>query len=277
MDKKELGKEGKGAEITYEIESKELPVVNKARAAYIVDADAEYEKFLNLPEMTRAEFIDGKIYYLGEPSLKHQELSIRLSARFHNYLHGKSCRVYAAPFGVKIDFDFDPFSKNTLQPDLLVICDSDKLDEKGLNGTPDLVIEILSPSNFRHDKIFKYNKYRSVGVKEYWIVDPIEEEVSVNILNSDQYVSRKYIKGDIIKVSILDNLYINVTDLFEGYKGAEIVEVEMARKEERMKAEAKQFETAKKLFEIGLSIEQIVETMELDFEVVQKLIESNGL
>ena len=249
MDKKDLeegvAKNGKGDDIKYEIQTtgKETLVVKEPGAAeYKIDVDAEYEKYLNLPEMLRVEFIDGQIYYLGEPSRKHQELLGELHARFYNYLHGKPCKVYMAPFGVKIDFDFNPCSKNTLQPDLLVICKDEKLDDKGLNGAPDLVVEILSPSNFRHDRVFKYQKYMTVGVKEYWLVDPMKEVVDVNLLKSGRYRAKTYVKGDVIRVSILDDLYINVTDLFDGYEGDEIKEIELVREEERSKAEAEMAE-----------------------------------
>ena len=202
MDKKDLeegmAKIGKGDDIIYENEPQKPMFVKEAKTVeYSVDEEAEYEKYLNLPEMMRAEFIDGRIVYLGEPSRKHQELLGRLYVRFHNYLHGKPCKVFIAPFGVKINYDFDPHSRDTLQPDLLVICNKDKLDGKVLNGTPDLVIEVLSPTTLQHDKVFKYKRYLSVGVKEYWLVDPDNDEITVNLLRSGKYVKKVYSKGDI--------------------------------------------------------------------------------
>jgi len=276
MDEKGL-EDGRGKEVTYENDSeyKSQMFVKEAKVAYKVDEEIEYEKYLNLPEMTRAEFIDGRIYYLGAPTKKHQEVLKRLSTRFENYLHGKSCDVYFAPFAVKIDFEFDQSSRNTLQPDLLVVCDDEKFSKQALNGAPDLIIEILSPSNASHDRVFKYNKYLSVGVKEYWIVDPMKEKIMVNIITGSMYSTTIYAKGDVIKVSILADLSINVTDLFEGYKGKEIVEVENARLEEQMKAEAKveaqKLETAKRMLESGISIEQVAQITGLDFEKLRKL------
>lgn len=276
----------KDKEIAYKIDNseKEPLVVKEARTAvYTVDAEAEYEKFLSLPEMLRVEFIDGQIYYLAAANTNHQKLLGRLAARFHNYLHGKSCDVYMAPFDVKIDFDFNPSSKNTLQPDLLIICNDEKLSKQGLNGAPDFVIEILSPSDPSHDKVFKYNKYLSVGVKEYWIVDPVKEEIIVNLLISNRYMAKVYAKGDAIKVSILDDLYIDVTDIFEGYKGDEIVEVETARKqehasaesreqlareEERAKAEAEKLEIAKRLLDVGFTTKHIAEITGIDLKII---------
>jgi Uma2 family endonuclease len=277
MDEKDLEK-GKGKikdkkDITYEVEKDpEIPMVNDPRAAYRVDEEVEYQKFLNLPEPMRVEFINGRIYYLAAANNRHQELSMRLSARFHNYLHGKSCKVYAAPFDVKIDFDFNQLSRETLQPDLLVICDKKKLSKQGANGAPDLIIEILSPSDPGHDKVFKYNKYLSVGVKEYWIVDPVREEVMVNVLISRHiYRSKVYVKGDIIKASVLDDLHIDVTDLFEGGKGLEIPEVEVAREEERSKIDAEKIEIAKEMIQDQLSTDTILRYTGLSIETICQL------
>jgi len=151
------------------------------------------------------------------------------------------------------------------------VCDDEKLNEKGLDGSPDLVIEILSKSTARRDRVIKYNEYLEAGVKEYWIVDPTREEVVVNLLKSGKYVARTYGKGDVIKVSVLDDLYINVADLFEGYKGDEIEEVEAAREEERVKAEAGKLDIAKRLLAMGLSIEDVSKGADLDYDIVCEL------
>lgn len=251
-------------------------------SVYKVDRIYTYEDYLNWPEEERIELIDGKIYYMLTPTKKHQELLLRLSMRFGNYLHGKSCDVYFAPLDVRIDLDLEKDS--VVQPDLVVICDDEKLDEKGLNGAPDLAIEVLSKSTASKDKIIKYNKYLSVGVREYWLVDPIREMVMVNIFNSGRYELETYFKGDVIKPTVFDNLYINVSDLFEGRKSSEIVEVEVARAEERTvagklieaereKAEARKSEIARKLLKTEIPMEQIVEIAGLDLKVIQKLVE----
>ena len=276
MDEKDLEKEScKGKDITYGPLEPKIMTVNEARAAYSVDEEIEYRKYQNLPEDLGelVEFIDGKIFYLGSPTTKHQRLSGRLFSRFDNYLHGKPCEAFHAPFDVKIDYDFNTFSKNTLQPDLIVICDDEKIDEKRVLGTPDLVIEVLSPSNANHDKVVKYNKYLSAGVKEYWIVDPDREVVTVNILNKSQqvYIPTTYKKGDVIKVSIFDDLYIDVTGLFEGYQG-EAPEVVVARGEGREEGSLEKAKhIAKKLLDTGESIEQTAEITGLAFEVLQEV------
>ena len=279
---KEKEKDGKGADIVYENKPPRMPMLVKEPPAeeYIVERIYTYQDYLNWPEDERIELIDGKIYYMAAPSKMHQQLLRRLSTKFDLYLHGKSCDVYFAPFDVRLDLKA---KKDTVvQPDLIVVCDDEKLTERGVVGSPDLVIEILSRSTASHDRVTKYNKYLKVGVKEYWLVDPNRQEVVVNILRSNRYLPKTYKMGDTIKASVLDDLYINVTDLFEGYKGKEIEEVEKAReqeqeranirvKDEREKAEIETKAHAQKMVEDGFSIEMIERYTGLSIEKIKQL------
>ena len=236
---------------------------------------------MNLPEYPArlAEFIDGKIHFLPMPNIKHQTLSGDLATHFRIYLHGKAYKIYF-PLNVIIDYDFNPDSKTTLRPDLLVISNQARIEELGtILGAPALIIEILMSSNANHDKNYKYNKYLSAGVIEYWIVDPEAEEVMVNLLNKGKYETTTYTKGDIIKVFILDNLSIDVTDLFEGYQGAEIKEVEVAREEEREKAieereravEIEKLAIIRRFLKMGLSTLEVAQGAEVDLDVVSRI------
>ena len=256
-------------DIVYEITEPEPMMVKEAlpEEKYSVDRIYTYEDYLNWPEDERVELIDGKIYHMPTPNLKHQELLGRLAVRFANYLYAKDGEVYFAPFDVRVDLDFG--GDSVVQPDLIVICDESKLDDRGLNGAPDLVVEVLLLPNVAHDKIRKFNKYLEVGVREYWIVDPMREEVMVNILTGIKYESTIYFKGDRIKVDVLDDLVIDVTDLFEGYKGKEIVEIEMARREEKI-------EMVKNLLSLGVEFETIVKASGLAVEVVESLLLVGG-
>ena len=211
-------------EVVYEQPELEVLMVREPVSVYKTDRIYTYEDYLNWPEEERIELIDGKIYYMSAPTKKHQQLLRDLSLRFGIYLHGKSCDVYFAPFDVRIDLDIGKDS--VVQPDLVVICDDEKLDDRGLNGAPDLVIEVLSPSTARLDRLVKNNKYLTVGVKEYWMVDPVKEEVMVNVLREGMYEMTTYKKGDVIKPTVLKDLTIDVTDLFEGYQGDVAPEVE---------------------------------------------------
>lgn len=121
-----------------------------------------------LPEGQRAELIDGQIYDMAPPSPMHQELVMELSATLRDYIkkNGGPCKVYPAPFAVFLNED----DRNYVEPDISVICDSSKVDNRGYQGAPDFIIEIVSPSSQRMDYLTKLFKYRTAGVREYWIV-----------------------------------------------------------------------------------------------------------
>ena len=136
-----------------------------------------------LPDGERAELIDGKIYYMAPPSWSHQRLSSYLHNEIYNYIKGKNgeCEVLAAPFAVFLSKD----DINYVEPDISVICDRSKLDEKGCHGAPDWIIEIVSPSSKPRDYMTKLFKYRTAGVREYWIVDSDKKMVSVYAFEKD--------------------------------------------------------------------------------------------
>ncbi len=131
-----------------------------------------------LPEGHRAELIDGLIYDMAPPSRIHQKIISRLVSAINACIdahHGK-CEVYPAPFAVRL-FDDD---KNYVEPDISVICDPDKLTDKGCSGAPDWIIEVLSPATWLHDMYRKFDLYRAAGVKEYWIISPKDSTVIVH-------------------------------------------------------------------------------------------------
>ena len=130
-----------------------------------------------LPDGERAELMDGQIYYMAPTSRTHQRLVSKLNQNIANYIdsHNGDCEVFPAPFAVFLNKD----DFNYVEPDISVICDSSKMDEKGCHGAPDWIIEIVSPSSKRVDYYTKLFKYRSAGVREYWIVDPAKEQVMV--------------------------------------------------------------------------------------------------
>ncbi len=130
-----------------------------------------------LPDGERAELIDGDIYYMAPPSRIHQKIRWKLHQAIANYIDSNkgTCEVYAAPFAVFLNED----DKNYAEPDISVICDKDKLTDKGCKGAPDWIIEIVSAGSRRMDYYTKLFKYRTAGVREYWIVDPEKERVMV--------------------------------------------------------------------------------------------------
>ncbi|MDE7479609.1 MAG: Uma2 family endonuclease, partial [Lachnospiraceae bacterium] len=128
------------------------------------------DDYYNLGEDVRAELIDGELYYMAAPSRLHQKILNYLNTEINLYIRSKGgpCEVYPAPFAVKLFKD----DKNIVEPDISVICDPNKLTDKGCSGAPDWIIEIASPSNPSHDYVKKLNLYLDAGVREYWIVNP---------------------------------------------------------------------------------------------------------
>ncbi|EIV99124.1 Uma2 family endonuclease [Thermoanaerobacter siderophilus] len=178
-----------------------------------------YGDLLMWPEEERIELINGQPFMMTPPSRIHQEISRELLTAFSVYLKDKSCRVYSAPFGVRFpsgNEKSDKEIKTIVEPDIVVVCDESKLDDEGCKGAPDLIVEIVSPSTARKDKVEKFNLYEKAGVKEYWIVEPEQKVVMVFILEDGRYrIVKTYSEDDSIKVSIFDDLTINLKDIFK--------------------------------------------------------------
>lgn len=170
------------------------------------------EDYYNLPEDVRAELIDGQIYYMSAPSRIHQEILMFLSKTIANYLDIKNgaCKVYPAPFAVKLFADND---KTVVEPDISVICDPNKLTDRGCTGAPNWIIEIVSPSTASHDYIRKLNLYAEAGVGEYWIIDPRNENILVYYLEQSEVKADSYTFQDKLKVNIYDDLWIDFKEL----------------------------------------------------------------
>lgn len=162
-----------------------------------------------LPNGEHAELIDGQIYYMAPPSRKHQDLSGELFGIIRAYIKSKngSCKIYAAPFAVFLNKD----DANYVEPDISVICDPGRLDDKGCIGAPDWIIEIVSPSSKRMDYFTKLFKYRTAGVRDYWIVDP--EKNRILVYNFESEDTGDYTFSDNIKANIYDDLYINFAEI----------------------------------------------------------------
>ena len=160
----------------------------------------------------RYELIDGIAYAMASPSRAHQDISRELSGRLWQFLRGKPCEIYYAPFDVRLNFD--SFDDTVVQPDILVVCDESKHDGKSVKGAPDMAIEILSPNNIKHDTFTKFWKYQQAGVKEYWIVDPNAKTVQVYILENGKYIVSGYTADDIISVHVLKGCEINLSEVF---------------------------------------------------------------
>ncbi|MCI8483250.1 MAG: Uma2 family endonuclease [Lachnospiraceae bacterium] len=169
------------------------------------------EDYYNIPKDVRAELIDGCIYYQAAPSRIHQKILSELHITIGNYIKSKQfyCEIYPAPFAVKLFAD----KKTIVEPDISVICDRNKLTDRGCTGAPDWIIEIISSGNSSHDYIRKLNLYADAGVREYWIVNPEEKNILLYSLEESKFKMNSYTFQDNIKVNIYDDLWIDFQSL----------------------------------------------------------------
>lgn len=156
---------------SFALKDEEQPFTGRRQGFYTV------KDYRRLPDDTRMELIDGRLYYLAAPTTVHQLIISKLSARLDAYSeeHDGKCLVLTSPVDVQLDCD----EKTMLQPDIIVVCDENKVQKKNIYGAPDLVIEVLSPTTRGIDQVLKFNKYWIAGVREYWIIDPEEERICV--------------------------------------------------------------------------------------------------
>lgn len=199
------------------IDSKKYTDYNEFRKEVFTMALAQMQlytetDYYNLPEDVRAELIDGYlIYNQAAPSRIHQTILSELHAVIHNYIKSKngSCRVYPAPFAVKLQEN----RRTIVEPDISVICDRNKLTDRGCTGAPDWIIEIISPSNSSHDYITKLNLYADAGVREYWIVNPDKKSIFVYYLEQTNFKVEVHTFQDTIKVNIYNDFSIDFSEL----------------------------------------------------------------
>lgn len=158
-----------------------------------------------LPEEKRAELIDGQIYYMAPPTRIHQKIISKLNQLIANYIERNNgqCEVYPSPFAVFLEEN----SNTYVEPDISVICDLEKLNEKGCKGAPDWIIEVVSPSSKKMDYYTKLFKYRNTGVREYWIVDPDKNKILVYNLEKED--GGEYTFSDKIEVGIYKDFCID--------------------------------------------------------------------
>lgn len=172
------------------------------------------EDIYNLPEGQRAELIDGQLYNMAPPSTAHQRILSFLHLEIGSYIreHGGSCEVIPAPFAVFLHNAEESECSNYLEPDISVICDPKKINDKGCYGAPDWIIEIVSPSSKRLDYYTKLALYRASGVREYWIVDPLKKTIVIYDMEHDDGPVL-YPFHSVIKANIYDDLQIDFSKL----------------------------------------------------------------
>jgi Uma2 family endonuclease len=171
----------------------------------------------------RLELIKGKIFRMSPaPTGNHQTVSLNIAGELYHFLKGKHCKVFAAPFDVRLvrDEKSDKKVKNVVQPDVCVICDLAKMaDQRSCLGAPDIMVEILSPGNNKKELKTKYDLYEEFGVKEYWVVYPDEQSLIRYVLNGKgKFVAegRALTLGDILTTPILPGFELAMDDVFRG-------------------------------------------------------------
>lgn len=170
-------------------------------------------------ENERVEIMNGEAFLMATPSTIHQKVSMAIAAQLYNFLDGKTCDVYPAPFGVRL-FEQDgdtPHDVDTLvEPDISVVCDRGKIDKQGCKGAPDLIVEVLSPSAQRHDRFVKLALYQRAGVREYWIAEPETQTIQVMLRDGNGVLQlhEVYGQGDIARVNVLEGCFIDLGKVF---------------------------------------------------------------
>jgi len=162
----------------------------------------------------RFELIYGVPYAMSAPNYTHQRILIMLGSEFFTFLKGKTCRVLPAPFDVRLFYNEDDSDDTVVQPDLTVICDSKKIGEEGCRGAPDMVVEIVSPSNTVIEMERKLRLYREAQVREYWIVEPRNKLINIYLLKDGEYIVRSYGIKDTIRPEVLSGLEIKLSEIF---------------------------------------------------------------
>ena len=188
---------------------------------------AEKERYtfadvLTWPDDERAELIDGEVVMMAPPTTTHQLISGEIFRQLANYLEGKKCRAIPAPFAVRLfekDGEAPEDIDTVVEPDISIVCDTSKLDKHGCKGAPDMVVEILSPSTQRHDRLDRWTKFRlyqRAGVREYWIVNPEDQTVQVMLMDGGGVLQlhEVYDRQGVAKVNVLDGCFIELGKVF---------------------------------------------------------------
>jgi len=172
------------------------------------------EEFLKFTKdkKERFELIEGRIHMMASPSMDHQDITGFIYIKLANYLEGKPCKAFIAPFDVFLfKKPLKSECQNVFQPDVFVVCKKSKMSQRGINGAPDFVVEVVSPSNAEHDYIDKLSVYMRYGVREYWIVDPETKQIYVYAKGKRGIIIHSF--EDEVKVGIFGDFEIDFKEL----------------------------------------------------------------
>jgi len=174
---------------------------------------ADYKEW-DLAVGERYELIYGEAFAMAGPNTRHQAVLVELSSQFRVYLRGKPCQVFPAPYDVRLFYEEDESDDTVVQPDIIVICDKNKIGPEGCRGAPDLVIEILSPSNTTTEMERKFVLYREAGVREYWIVDSKNNKLKTHCFRDGEIITNVYGSADAVPVAVLPGFSIALEQVF---------------------------------------------------------------
>ena len=163
----------------------------------------------------RYELIYGEAFAMAGPNTRHQVLIRELFGQFYVYLQGKPCQVFVSPYDVRLFYEDDESDDTVVQPDIMVVCDKNKIGPEGCRGAPDLVIEILSPSNTAIEMERKFSLYQEAGVREYWIVDSKNDIIRVHCFRDSAVFTKTYKSPDAVPVAVLPGFSIELENVFK--------------------------------------------------------------
>jgi Uma2 family endonuclease len=201
----------------YNEEEKRDQLVEEPDASY----SYSYADYLQWKFKERLELIRGSIYKLSAPSANHQLVTLELAKNLAIYLEAQPCHVFVAPFDVRLPRPgktADKLVKTVVQPDICVVCDKNKIDSRGACGAPDLVVEVFSSGNSRHDGRTKFELYEEAGVLEYWLISPEDEIIYVFLLDENKKLNsgKVYFPGDTISSVAVTGFTADVEQIFKS-------------------------------------------------------------
>ena len=190
--------------------------VAEAEPLYDTDTHWTYAdyKAWELKPRERYEIIYGEAYAMSAPNTFHQSMVTELLKQIAVFLTGKPCKVYPAPFDVRLFYKEDESDDTVVQPDITIICDKEKRGHEGCRGAPDFVAEILSPSNTAIEMQRKFLLYRDSGVREYWVLDGDNKTLTVNLFEGEEAITHTYSEKDSAQVTVLNGLSIELEPVF---------------------------------------------------------------
>ena len=183
------------------------------------EKELTWDDYRALPSDQRWELMGGRLYLMASPTVRHQRVCGELFANLRSHFRGSPCQVFIAPLDLKLSH------RDALQPDVMVVCDASKITETHIEGVPDLVIEVLSPSSMRKDRMQKLQLYARAGVKEYWIVEPHPPLAELLLLDGQSYrIHGTYTERDTLKSPSFPDLVINLSEIFPDFDPSQVQE-----------------------------------------------------